>query len=223
LSPADIQDNIVSLNRRIAAACQRAGRSPSEVNLIAVSKTVEAAEMLKAYQFGVRHFGENRVQEGQRKWPLLGHLDPPPIRHFIGNLQSNKIKLALENFDIIQSLDSVDLALAVNRRLTGKYPVLLEVNIAGESSKSGFTPEAVPRAFEVISGFSNLDIQGLMTVAPITAQLEDVRPLFRKLRELSQRLKLKHLSMGMTNDFEIAIEEGATMIRIGRAIFGERD
>jgi PLP dependent protein len=223
LSPANIQENFVLLNQRIAAACQRAGRSPSEVTLIAVSKTVDVSEMLKAYQIGIRHFGENRVQEGQRKWPLLARLEPPLVRHLIGHLQSNKIKLALENFDVIHSLDSVDLARAINGRLTGKYPVLLEVNIAGEASKSGFTPESLLRAFEFISGLPNLDVQGLMTVAPVASQAENVRPFFRKLRELSQHLKLKHLSMGMTNDFEIAIEEGATMIRIGRAIFGERD
>jgi PLP dependent protein len=222
LSPVNIQQNIILLNQRIAAACQRAGRSPSEIILIAVSKTVEPAEMLSAYHFGIRHFGENRVQEGQRKWPLLGRLEPPPLRHLIGHLQSNKTKLALENFDIIHSLDSIDLALAVNRRLKAKYPVLLEVNIAGEATKCGFTLESVLYAYEFISGLPNLDIQGLMTVAPVVSQPEDARPLFRQLYELSQRLKLKHLSMGMTGDFETAIEEGATMIRIGRAIFGER-
>jgi pyridoxal phosphate enzyme (YggS family) len=191
--------------------------------MIAVSKTVEAEEMLTAYQCGVRHFGENRVQEGQRKRPLLAQLDPPPMFHLIGHLQSNKIKPALELFDMIQSIDSVPLAEAINQRSTRKFAVLLEVNIGEEASKSGFSLETVLPAFENISRLPHLDIQGLMTVAPIFPQPEEVRPIFRRLRELRDRLKLKHLSMGMTDDFEIAIEEGATMIRIGRAIFGERE
>jgi pyridoxal phosphate enzyme (YggS family) len=222
LSPADIQVNLDSLNLRIAAACRRVGRSPSEVTLIAVSKTVEPPEMLIAYHCGIRHFGENRVQEGQRKWPLLGCLEPAPVRHLIGHLQSNKIKPALELFDVIHSLDSVELAEAINRRSTRRFPVLLEVNIGEEATKSGFAPQAIFPAFEIISRLPNLEIRGLMTVAPISAQTEAMRPVFGQLRELRDRLGLKELSMGMTDDFEIAIEEGATLIRVGRAIFGER-
>jgi pyridoxal phosphate enzyme (YggS family) len=222
LSPAGIEASLESLQKRIAVACQRVGRSPSEVTLIAVSKTVEPSAILAAYHLGVRHFGENRVQEGQRKWPLLGRLEPPPTRHLIGHLQSNKVKTALELFDVIHSLDSVDLADTINRRSNRKFPVLLEVNVAGETSKSGFAFDSILQAFEVIGKMPNLDIQGLMTVAPIAAQTEEVRPVFRKLRELRDRLGLKELSMGMTDDFEIAIEEGATLVRIGRGIFGER-
>lgn len=223
MSPADIKLNLDRLNQRIAAACGRVGRSPADITLIAVSKTVEAEVMLAAYRCGIRHFGENRVQEGQRKRPLLGQLEPHPALHLIGHLQSNKINPALEIFDMIQSIDSVSLAEAINQRSTRKFPVLLEVNIGEEASKSGFSSTELLPAFETISRLPHLDIQGLMTVAPIFSQREEVRPIFRRLRELRERLKLKHLSMGMTDDFEIAIEEGATMIRIGRAIFGDRD
>jgi PLP dependent protein len=222
LSPAAIQANVEDLQRRIAAACRRSGRLPAEVTLIAVSKTVEAPAMLEAYRCGIRHFGENRVQEAARKWPLLGRLEPPPQRHLIGHLQSNKIKSALELFDMLHSLDSVELAEALNHRLKQPFPVLLEVNIAAEPSKSGFAPQAVVPAFETISRWPNLDVRGLMTVAPAAAQAEEVRPVFRRLRELRDLLGLRELSMGMTDDFEVAIEEGATMVRLGRSLFGER-
>ncbi len=222
MPPADIQANLDTLQKRITSACRRAGRSSTEITLIAVSKTVEAESMMAAYQCGVRHFGENHVQEGQRKWPLLGPLNPPPVRHLVGHLQSNKVKVALEHFDIIHSLDSVDLGEAVNRRSACRYPVLLEVNIGAEASKFGFAPEVVITAFERISRLPNLDVRGLMTVAPMTQKPEEVRPVFRELRMIRDLLGLKELSMGMTDDFEVAIEEGATMIRIGRAIFGER-
>lgn len=219
---ADIQVNLDTLQRRITSACRRAGRSPTEITLIAVSKTIDTESMLAAYRCGVRHFGENRVQEGQRKWPRLGSLDSPPVRHLIGHLQSNKVKAALEHFDIIHSLDSVDLGEAINRRAVWKFPVLLEVNIGAEASKYGFAPDVVITAFEKISRLPNLDVRGLMTVAPMTQEPEVVRPVFRELRIMRDLLGLKELSMGMTDDFEIAIEEGATMIRVGRAIFGER-
>ncbi|HSW58044.1 MAG TPA: YggS family pyridoxal phosphate-dependent enzyme [Dehalococcoidales bacterium] len=222
MSLPDIRANVGWLNLRLAAACQRAGRAVSEVTLVAVTKNIEVSAIREAHQAGLRHFGENRVQEGLAKFPQLTNLDPPPVRHLIGHLQSNKIKSALENFDIIHSLDSVELAEKISRRCHQPYPILLEVNIGGESSKSGFAPGSVFEAFKQISCLPNLEIRGLMTVAPVFRNVEDVRPVFRMLRELRDKLGLQELSMGMSDDFEIAIEEGATLVRIGRAIFGER-
>jgi len=223
LNPSSIQYNLVKLNERIAAACRRAGRSPSEVTLIAVSKTVEPAAMLEAYHCGIRHFGENRVQEAQRKFPVFDVLDPPVVRHLIGHLQSNKVKTALSLFDLIHSIDTLELAQAINRRAATRRPVLLEVNVSGEASKSGFSPSGLTEVFDRIAGLPNLEVRGLMTVAPAVDDPEEARPFFRQLRDLRDRLGLKERSMGMTGDFEAAIEEGATLIRVGRAIFGERD
>jgi PLP dependent protein len=222
LTPADIKANLEAVRLRIANACRRAGRAPEEVTLIAVSKTVDAESVEAAFRAGVRHFGENRVQEAQPKVRSLAHLDPGPTWHLIGHLQSNKIKTALELFQIIHSIDSVELAENLNRRAARKTGVLLEVNISGEATKNGFPESALKAAMAAISPLPNLEIQGLMTVAPMVKDPEEVRPVFRRLRSLNEFLGLKQLSMGMTDDFEIAIEEGATLVRIGRAIFGER-
>ena len=140
----------------------------------------------------------------------------------IGHLQSNKVKTALEIFDVIQSVDSLALANIINKKATGKIPVLLEINIAGEPAKYGFSPEEIVPAFEQISQLPNLDIKGLMTVAPAVSNPEDARPIFRRLKLMADAFHLEHISMGMSDDFEVAVEEGATMVRIGRAIFGER-
>jgi len=219
---SDIQTNLDGITRRIQAACRTASRSTGEVTLIAVSKTVCAERISSAYQSGLRNFGENRVQEAQSKWPQLAYLQPQPIKHLIGHLQSNKVKTALELFDIIHSLDSLDLAEMINHRANRRIPVLLEVNVAGESSKGGFSLEALTAACISIAKLPNLDVRGLMTVAPQADDPQEVRPVFRQLREIRDSLGLPELSMGMSNDFEVAIEEGATMIRLGRAIFGER-
>jgi PLP dependent protein len=222
LTPVDIRANLEAVNKRIEAACRRSGRAPEEVTLIAISKTMEAGAVEAAYRAGIRHFGENRVQEAQPKVRSLAHLDPQPIWHLVGHLQSNKVKTALEIFDIIHSVDSFELAQNLDRRAGKKIPVLLEVNIAGEATKNGFTESDLKSSIAAITALSNLEIQGLMTVAPLAEKAENVRPVFRRLRALRDSLGLKQLSMGMTDDFETAIEEGATMVRIGRAIFGER-
>jgi PLP dependent protein len=219
---ADIKANLESIQERIAVACRRAGRSPEEVTLIAVTKTVDPASIELAFEAGVRNFGENRVQEAGAKISRLSCLSPRPTWHLIGHLQSNKVKTALELFDFIQSIDSVELAEAINRRAPHKMPVLLEINAGEEATKSGFHFGDIPAAMAAISGLSNLEVRGFMTVAPLAEDPETVRPLFRKLRELKDSFHLEHLSMGMTDDFEVAIGEGATMVRLGRAIFGER-
>jgi pyridoxal phosphate enzyme (YggS family) len=205
---------------RIAAACERAGRSRTEVTLIAVTKGFGPETVREAVAAGVRDIGENRVQEAEAK--LLGLRGLPVTWHMIGHLQTNKVKAALRLFDIIHSVDSVHLAEAISGRAPRQVPAFLEVNVAGEPTKPGFALDELPPAFEAITRLPNLDVRGLMTVAPPTASPEDVRPVFRRLAGAARKLGLRELSMGMTDDFEVAIEEGATHVRIGRAIFGER-
>jgi len=171
----------------------------------------------------MRHFGENRVQEAEKKIKALSHLQPRPTWHMIGHLQSNKVKPASRLFDIIQSVDTLEIADQINRSVTAKIQVLLQVNVAGEKTKSGFSPDEIEDASKSIARLTNLEVTGLMTIAPLLNDAEKARPIFSKLRELRDKLGLKHLSMGMTDDFEVAIEEGATMVRIGRAIFGKRN
>ncbi|MFC2019709.1 YggS family pyridoxal phosphate-dependent enzyme [Chloroflexota bacterium] len=216
-----IEDNIAAVKQRIAVACKRAGRSPDEVTLVAVSKTFGPEAIRTAHELGIRHFGENRVQEAAGKIRELSRLEPRPTWHLVGHLQTNKVRKAVGIFDIIHSLDSVRLAEALSRHAR-QASVLLEVNMAGEASKSGFALAEVGPALEDISRLPQLEVKGLMTMAPWVTDAEEVRPLFRKLRSLRDSLGLEHLSMGMTDDFEVAIEEGATLVRIGRAIFGER-
>jgi len=218
----NIATNLRELERRIAKACERANRLPTEIILVAVTKGVEASIIREAFTLGVTNFGENRVQEAQAKIVQLSNLKPRLTWHMVGHLQSNKAKTAVELFDIIHSVDSVRLAEILNRRSQRKLPILLEVNASGETTKSGFTPDGVVETAAEIKKLPNLEIKGLMTIAPLTVNPEEVRPVFRRLRELRHQLELEHLSMGMTDDFEVAIEEGATILRIGRAIFGER-
>jgi PLP dependent protein len=226
LVEADIQANLNFVRKRISMACQRVGRSPAEVTLIAVTKTVKPPEIETAFNLGIRNFGENRIQEAAEKIDALGYLKPGPVWHMIGHLQSNKVKAALDLFDVIQSVDSLGLAEAINQRAQGKtekVPVFLQINIAGETTKSGFSLEESGSSFLAIRKLPRLEVRGLMTIAPQVENPEQVRPVFRRLRELRDSFQLQHLSMGMTDDFEVAVEEGATMIRIGRAIFGERN
>ena len=218
----DISANIEAVKERIARACQRAGRSPREVTLIAVTKTVEPAEIEAAFKLGITNFGESRVQEASVKIEQLDGLEPAPTWHMVGHLQTNKVRAAVEIFDIVHSVDSVRLAEMLSRQTQKPLPVLLEVNVAGESGKYGFPIAEVAPVLEAICRLPRLEIKGLMTVAPLAADAEQVRPVFRKLRSLRDSFGLEHLSMGMTDDFEVAIEEGATMVRIGRAIFGGR-
>ena len=224
----DLAANIDSVRQRIGTACLRARRDPASVTLVAVTKSQPPEVVSEAAQRGLTIFGENRIQEARAKIPLC----PSRLRwHFIGHLQTNKCRDAVELFDMVQSVDSLPLAEELNKRAdqaAKRVPILLEVNIAGEASKFGYQPEKLRGELEQLNALARLEIHGLMTVPPWTADPEKVRPMFRQLRELKdeceQRLgaPLPHLSMGMTGDFEVAIEEGATMVRIGTALFGER-
>jgi pyridoxal phosphate enzyme (YggS family) len=228
---ATIAANLADVRARIAAAAARAERDPATVTLIAVTKTFPVEAVVAALAAGVRDIGENRVQEGEAKRDALevratapeqGFPAHRPIWHLIGHLQTNKIKPALRSFDILHSIDSLRLAEQVNRNAVAPVDVLLEVNVAGEASKYGFAPDEVLGAVMQLSRLEHLRPRGLMTVAPIVADPEEVRPVFRRLRALRDAAGLAELSMGMTHDFEVAIEQGATMVRVGRAIFGER-
>jgi pyridoxal phosphate enzyme (YggS family) len=218
----EIRANVEVVRQRIEHACQRAGRSPAEITLVAVTKTVEPPAVAMAFAAGISHFGENRVQEAAAKIERLANLTPHPTWHMVGHLQTNKAKKAVEIFDVIQSVDSTKLAEVLSQRTPKTLPILLEVNVAGEVSKSGFSADDVAPALAAISSLPRLAAKGLMTIAPLADDPEEVRPVFHKLRSLRDFLGLEHLSMGMTDDFEVAIEEGVTMVRIGRAIFGER-
>jgi pyridoxal phosphate enzyme (YggS family) len=218
----DIKANVDTVRQRIERACQRSGRSPDEVTLVAITKTVTPPAIAAAFAAGISHFGENRVQEAVAKIEQLSDLTPRPTWHMVGHLQTNKAKTAVEIFDLVHSVDSVRLAEALSQRTQKNLPIFLEVNVADEVSKSGFSMADVTSALEEISTLPHLAIKGLMTIAPLVEDPEQVRSVFRKLRSLRDSLGLEHLSMGMTDDFEVAIEEGATMVRIGRAIFGER-
>lgn len=217
-----IATNIAQVHSRIQAACERAGRSPDDVTLIAVTKGFPAQAVRDGFAAGLRHFGENRAQEAAEKLPALADIRPAVTWHMIGHLQTNKVKTVLGLFDIIHSVDSFHLAEAISRRALNTVPAFLEVNASGEPSKFGFATEELSDGFNRISRLPNIDVRGLMTVAPLSTDPESVRPVFRRLREAARALDLPQLSMGMTDDFEIAIEEGATHIRVGRAIFGDR-
>ena len=217
-----IADNVRSVEERIAAAAQRAGRAASEVTLVAVTKGMDAASVREAFQAGVRQLGENRLQEAEGKLPALQDIRAATTWHMIGHLQTNKVKSSIQVFDIIQSVDSVRLGEALDKRDDGPVRVFLEVNVSGEASRSGFRPGEVAAALEEMRRCRHLDIRGLMTIAPMVDEPEQARPVFRELRQLGKRLGLSELSMGMTGDFEVAVEEGATMVRVGTAIFGPR-
>jgi pyridoxal phosphate enzyme (YggS family) len=219
---ADISGRIEDVRRRIDAACQQAGRQSAEVTLIAISKGFPADAVRRAAAAGIRHFGENRVQEAQVKMPDLTALPGDVTWHMVGHLQTNKVKLAIMLFDIIHSVDSLPLAEAISRRASSHQPVFLEVNVSNEPTKYGFSLDDLPERFGVISELPNIEVRGLMTVAPQSGSPEVVRPVFQRLREAAYALNLEGLSMGMSDDFGIAIEEGATHVRLGRAIFGER-
>lgn len=218
-----IEQNVTNLQSRIATACEKAGRSPEEVTLIAVSKTVQSSAIETAFNAGVRDFGESRVQETKPKIEQLQRLKPGITWHMVGHLQTNKAKTAADIFDIIHSVDSLKLAETLNYCSPKRLPILIQINISAEASKGGFMLSEVEEAVKQIGRLPNLDIQGLMTIAPWVDNAEEVRPIFRQMRQLRDALGLKHLSMGMSDDFEVAIEEGATLVRIGRAIFGERN
>ncbi len=226
-----LQENYSQVEERIRAACARAGRSRSEVTLIAVSKTKPASMIEEVYSFGQRDFGENKVQELTEKYEVL----PEDIRwHLIGHLQRNKVKYIVDKACLIHSVDSLRLAETIEEQAAKKgvtVPVLIEVNVAGEESKFGVSVEEAPVLAEKISHLTHLSLCGLMTIAPFVSDPEDNRDIFRRLKKLSVDIEAKNidnvtmnvLSMGMTNDYEVAVEEGATLVRVGTGIFGERD
>ncbi len=219
-----IAERVEAVRLQIADACRRSGRSPEEVTIVAVGKGFPPEAVREAFAAGLSHFGENRVQEAQAKLPLLAGLAPRPTWHMVGHLQTNKVKTALSLFDIIQSVDSLHLAQEISKRApqSVRVPVLLEVNVAGEAAKYGFSPEELPAQAADVRALPGLDVRGLMTIAPMATDPQEARPVFRRLRELGHSLGLAELSMGMTDDYPVAVEEGATIVRIGRAIFGER-
>jgi hypothetical protein len=221
-------ENHEKIQQRIRAACDRYDREPNSVTLLAVTKGQPPEIVRAAADLGLMLFGENKVQEAKAKIPLC----PGRLRwHFIGHLQSNKCRDAVELFEMIQSVDSLSLAQEINQRAESAaktMPVLLEVNVAGEASKSGWQPDRLLAELKEINAQPRIEIHGLMTVPPWSAEPEKVRPHFRRLRELKLECEqilgapLPHLSMGMSGDFDVAIEEGATMVRIGTALFGPR-
>jgi len=225
-------NNIKDVYRRIAHAAMRAGRCPSEVKLIAVSKGVDAETIKKAVDNGIRELGENRVQEAQEKTAIIKACLPESrVKwHLIGHLQKNKAKIAVNLFDMIHSVDSLELAILLNRYAgeAGKsQKILLQVKLSDEVSKYGIIKKNLIEILSGIMRLDNLQVEGLMTVPPYFDDPERVRPFFRELRGVKDKAAqagfgLSELSMGMSNDFEIAIEEGATMVRVGTAIFGER-
>lgn len=214
---------------RIAEACARSGRDPAEVTLLAVSKTIPADALVDAVAAGLDLLGENRVQEAVAKAPGV----PGARWQLIGPLQGNKARRALELFESIQSVDSLELAARLDRLATeirpgSRYPVLLQVNVDDDPAKAGFQPETLRAAMGQLGGLEGLEVRGLMTIGRLADDPAAARPTFRRLRELSESLRAgsaamgADLSMGMTGDFEIAIKEGATIVRVGRALFGER-
>lgn len=214
------------LRQRVARAAARAHRQPEEITVIAVTKVFPAEVIRAAYRLGVRDFGENYVQEFEAKARELEGLDGARF-HFIGHLQSNKARRAVQLFDAIQTVDSIKLARRLDEAVAAlrpgrKLPVMIEVKLSPEDTKSGLPPEELPALVEALRSLPHLELTGLMTMPPYFDDPEASRPYFRRLRALAEEHGLAHLSMGMSHDFEVAIEEGATHIRIGTALFGPR-
>lgn len=226
-----IAERVQAVLSQIGAAAVKVGRSPGSVTLVAATKTVSVDRIGMGLDAGLSVLGENRVQEALSKIAALKHR--APNWHYIGQLQRRKVRSIMGLFELIHSVDSVDLAREVNRRAEESgtsQDVLLEVNIGNEPTKAGFSPGAILDAMPVLAGFPHIRIQGLMTVPPFAEDPEKTRPSFRQLRLLAQRIadlqmpsvEMRHLSMGMSNDYAVAVEEGATLVRIGTAIFGAR-
>jgi len=219
-----LRDRMEKVEARIRASAGRAGRRREEITLLAVTKTFPAEVIAEAYALGLRDFGENYVQEFEAK--VLPGLLPGARFHLIGHLQANKSNRAAELFDVIQTVDSVRLARRLNdapRRRAAPLEVLIEVKLAGEAAKSGVDPEQVAALAGSLAALPNLRLTGLMTMPPWSDDPETSRPFFRRLRQLAEGVGLPRLSMGMSHDFEVAIEEGATMVRVGTALFGTRE
>ena len=225
-----IEINIKNIQNRIKSACEKSQRDPGSVKIVAVTKTVSTEKIGEAIKAGITDIGENRVQEAWQKFQVIGNR----VKwHLIGHLQTNKVNRALQFVDIIHSIDSLRLAEEIQQqaqKVKKKIDVLIQVNTSREASKFGIAPEETTDLVDKIAKLSNLNIKGLMTIGTFTSNKDEIRMCFRKLRNLrdsftEQRFKgvyMDELSMGMTNDFEIAIEEGATLVRLGRLIFGER-
>lgn len=229
-----LRANLSRVSERIAEACVRSGRNPAEVDIVAVTKTHPVATVLQAIEAGINNIGENRVQETEVKFAEIAGMDEfdsKPNWHLVGHLQRNKARKAVEMFSMIHSLDSVRLAEEIEKRSAAieKYtPCLIEVNTSGEDSKYGATPEGLAEMVAGVMRFEHVKLVGLMTIGPLTTDQDKIRRSFAQLRELRDRAEnvfgcyLPHLSMGMSDDFEIAVEEGATMVRLGRVLFGPR-
>ncbi|SHE37507.1 hypothetical protein SAMN02746089_00170 [Caldanaerobius fijiensis DSM 17918] len=226
-----IKDNIELIRHRIADACKRVGRNPSDIILMAVTKTISPDKIKEAIAEGIEVIGENRVQEIVQKYDAIGD----KVKwHMIGHLQVNKVKYIIDKVELIHSLDSVKLAQEINKRAKSigkKQNVLIEINIAGEETKFGIRPGELKKFIKELEIFDNLCVQGLMTVAPIVSEPEEARPYFKHMRQLYDELKemkspivdARYLSMGMTADYVVAIEEGSNIVRIGTGIFGPRN
>lgn len=226
-----LTEAVKGINGQIYSAAVRANRDPSDIKLIAVTKTIPAEVIRDAVNGGLRLLGENRVQEAKKKiLELRDDLISAPSWHMIGHLQSNKAKLAVQLFDVIQSVDSISLARRVNNcaaEIKKVQRILLQVKLSEEESKSGLNPAELTSFLEETESMRSISVEGLMLVPPYCQNPDDVRPYFTKLRKLREELAIKgfnlpELSMGMSRDFELAVEEGATMVRVGRSIFGER-
>lgn len=231
---SDAARRLADVRERIARAARRAGRDPDGIAVLAVSKTVPAEGVLALARAGQRAFGENRIQEGRDKIPAVtAAWDGPPLRwHLVGHLQRNKVKPALDLFDRVDSVDSLRLLSAVAREAAGRnvtVPVLLEFNCSGEASKGGFREDAVAAVAEALAATPEVDPRGLMTIGPLADDPEASRPAFRQLVRIRDALAsalgrpLPELSMGMSGDLEVGVEEGATVVRVGTALFGPRE
>jgi len=226
-----IANNLKSVQHRIEEAARRVGRDPAQIKLVAVSKTIPISVIQEGIEAGIRILGENRVQEARNK---IGQLGKPVEWHLVGHLQKNKVKYIFDLFDLVHSVDSIPLAQEINKegiKRNRTMEVLIQVNIAGEQTKSGLPPKELIPTLKAIAPLTHISIRGLMTMPPFFSDPEQVRPFFSELKALADKVKregiegitMEELSMGMSHDFEIAIEEGATMVRVGTAIFGPRE
>ncbi len=227
---SQIQENLEQLRARILKVCEKVKRDPEEIKIVAVSKNVAVERIKEALDSGIQIIGENKVQEAQAKY---NQIDKKILWHLVGHLQTNKVKKALEIFDLIQSVDSLKLAVKINGCAQEKnkvFPILIEVNTSGEKTKYGVKPEETQTLVKKLAELKNLKLKGLMTIAPLTDDKEKVKESFQNLRKTYDESKnmnipnvdLEYLSMGMSSDFEMALEEGSNMLRIGTAIFGPR-
>lgn len=227
-----ISENLSRVKERMNSTAVSSGRDPYDITLIVISKTRAADIVNMAIDCGVRHFGENKIQEAVPKINDLNKRHSDLTWHMVGHLQTNKAKIAVMNFDMIQSVDSIKLARKISgvaQQLQKNVDILIEVNISGEESKYGINPDDVEQINGEIASLSNINVRGLMTIGPLTSDVADIRTAFRRMRKIFENPQIRQnnvynvLSMGMTDDYEIAIQEGSTMIRLGRAIFGLRN